>query len=49
MIGPMLANLKRKDIPLSEIRYGVATHYHIDHAGSAQELKQRRDASDRDT
>jgi glyoxylase-like metal-dependent hydrolase (beta-lactamase superfamily II) len=37
----MLANLKRKDIPLNEIRYGFATHYHIDHAGCAQELKQR--------
>jgi glyoxylase-like metal-dependent hydrolase (beta-lactamase superfamily II) len=27
------------DIPLEEIRYGLATHYHIDHAGVAQELK----------
>jgi glyoxylase-like metal-dependent hydrolase (beta-lactamase superfamily II) len=41
MFGAMLANLKRKDIPLKEIRYGLATHYHIDHAGGAQELKQR--------
>jgi glyoxylase-like metal-dependent hydrolase (beta-lactamase superfamily II) len=33
------ANLARKDVPLSEIRYGLATHYHMDHAGLAQELK----------
>jgi glyoxylase-like metal-dependent hydrolase (beta-lactamase superfamily II) len=26
-------------VPLGEIRYGVASHYHIDHAGLAQELK----------
>ena len=41
MVGSLLANLKRKDIPLCEIRYGLATHYHIDHAGAAQDLKQR--------
>jgi endoribonuclease LACTB2 len=35
----MRANLQRMDIPLREIRYGLATHYHIDHAGLAQELK----------
>ena len=28
------------DIPLQEIRYGLATHYHIDHAGLGQNLKQ---------
>ena len=39
MLGPLLANLKRKDIPLKEIRCGIASHYHIDHAGCAQELK----------
>ena len=33
------ANLQRMDIPLHEIRYGLATHYHIDHAGLAQDLK----------
>jgi endoribonuclease LACTB2 len=27
-------------VPLRELRYGLATHYHIDHAGLAQELKQ---------
>jgi glyoxylase-like metal-dependent hydrolase (beta-lactamase superfamily II) len=39
-LGTMLANLRRMDVPLEEIRYGLATHYHIDHAGLAQELKQ---------
>jgi len=39
-IGELVANLKRMDIPLREIRYGLATHYHIDHAGAAQDLKQ---------
>jgi glyoxylase-like metal-dependent hydrolase (beta-lactamase superfamily II) len=39
-MGRMRASLKRKDIPIEEIRYGLATHYHIDHAGLAQELKQ---------
>jgi len=38
-MGTMRANLARVDIPLPEIRYGLATHYHIDHAGLAQELK----------
>ena len=37
----LLANLDRMGVPLSEIRYGMATHYHIDHAGAAQDLKQR--------
>jgi endoribonuclease LACTB2 len=38
--GTLRANLKRMGIPLTEIQYGLATHYHIDHAGVAQELKQ---------
>lgn len=38
-IGTMRANLKRMGVALSEIRYGLATHYHIDHAGLAQDLK----------
>jgi glyoxylase-like metal-dependent hydrolase (beta-lactamase superfamily II) len=38
-MGMMRANLRRMGVPLSEIRYGLATHYHIDHAGLAQELK----------
>lgn len=39
-MGMMRASLSRMDVPLEEIRYGLATHYHIDHAGLAQELKQ---------
>lgn len=39
-LGTMRANLTRMDVPLNEIRYGLATHYHLDHAGLAQELKQ---------
>lgn len=38
-MGRMQANLKRMDVPITEIQYGLATHYHIDHAGVAQELK----------
>jgi glyoxylase-like metal-dependent hydrolase (beta-lactamase superfamily II) len=33
------ANLRRMKIPISAIRYLLATHYHPDHAGIAQELK----------
>jgi endoribonuclease LACTB2 len=32
-------NLHRMGVPLKEIRYGLATHYHPDHAGVAQDLK----------
>jgi len=39
-MGLMRANLERKDVPIEEIRYTLATHYHIDHAGLAQEFKQ---------
>lgn len=39
-MGLMRAELKRKDVPLTEIRYCLATHYHIDHAGLAQDFKQ---------
>ena len=39
MMGALRANLDRADIPLNEIRFGLATHYHIDHAGLAQDLK----------
>lgn len=38
-MGTMLANLRRMDVPVTELRYGLATHYHIDHAGLGQELK----------
>jgi endoribonuclease LACTB2 len=39
-MGEMRANLQRMGIPMPEIKYGLATHYHIDHAGLAQEMKQ---------
>src|SRR5919202_5210069 len=39
-MGRMRASLDRMDVPIKEICYGLATHYHIDHAGLAQELKQ---------
>ncbi|MGB7539059.1 MAG: MBL fold metallo-hydrolase [Anaerolineales bacterium] len=38
MMGAMMANLRRMNIPLAQIRCGVASHYHIDHAGLAQEF-----------
>ena len=38
-MGAMSANLGSAGIPLGEIKYGLATHYHIDHAGLAQDLK----------
>jgi glyoxylase-like metal-dependent hydrolase (beta-lactamase superfamily II) len=41
MAGALFANLERKNIPVTEIRFGFATHYHIDHAGAAQDLKNR--------
>ena len=37
----LFANLERMGVPITEIRYGLATHYHIDHAGAAQDLKRR--------
>lgn len=39
MFGALQASLRRMGIPLAELRYCLATHYHIDHAGAAQELK----------
>jgi len=41
MSAELLHNLDRAGIPFAEIRYGFATHYHIDHAGAAQDLKAR--------
>src|SRR2546426_1956257 len=38
-VGTLCANLKRMGVPLNELRFGLATHYHIDHAGAAQDLK----------
>ena len=37
--GNLLANFKRKGIAVAEIRYLLATHYHPDHAGLVQEMK----------
>ena len=39
-MGQMRANLRRMDTPLDEIRCAIATHFHIDHAGLGQELKE---------
>jgi len=39
LFSALSANLDRADIPLREITHGVATHYHGDHAGAAQDLK----------
>jgi len=38
-MGMMRAGLDRMGVPLKEIQYALATHYHTDHAGLAQELK----------
>ena len=38
-LGTMKATFKKMGIPLDEIRYAFATHYHIDHAGLGEELK----------
>jgi len=38
-MGTMMAMFTQMDVPLKEIKYALATHYHIDHAGLAQELK----------
>ena len=39
MFSALTAELQRRDVPLKEISHGVATHYHMDHAGAAQDLK----------
>lgn len=38
-LGTMKVNLKKAGMQLRELRYAFATHYHIDHAGLAEELK----------
>ena len=38
-VGTMRANLQRMGVPFEELRYGLATHYHPDHAGLAEDLK----------
>ncbi len=35
----LLSVLKRKGVPFQKVRYLLVTHYHPDHAGLAQELK----------
>lgn len=35
----LIANLKRYDMALSSIQYLLCTHYHLDHAGIAEEVK----------
>jgi len=39
MMGEFAATAKRKGFDLKRIKYHLATHYHMDHAGLAQELK----------
>jgi endoribonuclease LACTB2 len=39
MFGALQAELRRKSVPLKEITHGFATHYHVDHGGCAQDLK----------
>jgi glyoxylase-like metal-dependent hydrolase (beta-lactamase superfamily II) len=39
-MGWMRKVLTQKDVPIEEIKYTLATHYHIDHAGLAQDFKQ---------
>ena len=39
MFSRLEVELKRKDIALKEITHGFATHFHGDHAGAAQDLK----------
>lgn len=41
LCGLLEKDLRRMDIPLKEISHGIATHYHGDHAGAAQDLKNR--------
>lgn len=38
-LGTLRAQLERMTVPIEELRCGLATHYHMDHAGLAEELK----------
>ena len=38
-MGQFKQQFARMDVPLNQIKYALATHYHIDHAGLAQDLK----------
>ena len=40
-VPKLQAALERTGVPLAGIAYLLATHYHPDHAGAAQELKQK--------
>ena len=40
MMGAMQANLERMDIPVEQLKFCLASHFHIDHAGVAQEFKE---------
>jgi glyoxylase-like metal-dependent hydrolase (beta-lactamase superfamily II) len=39
MFSTLAMHLDRMGIPIREITHGLATHYHMDHAGAAQDLK----------
>lgn len=39
-LGAMRAALRRAGVAPQDIAYGLATHYHMDHAGLGEELKQ---------
>lgn len=39
-LGAMRASLDRAGVPTNELRFAFATHFHIDHAGLAQDFKQ---------
>ena len=40
-LAKLSANLKRKDVALADVQYLIVTHYHPDHAGLVQELKNK--------
>jgi glyoxylase-like metal-dependent hydrolase (beta-lactamase superfamily II) len=40
-MGRLNSVLKRKGVAFEKIKYLLATHYHPDHAGLAQEMKDR--------
>ena len=38
-LGSLRAQFTRMSVPIEEVRCGLATHYHMDHAGLGEELK----------
>ncbi len=40
-LGKLLAEMKRKGVALEEVKYLLATHYHPDHAGLVQEVRNK--------